>query len=637
MCGICGFARNGLSREQSHNLITKMNRMLRHRGPDDEGVFVDDHIALGHCRLSIIDLNPAGRQPMQAQNLPVWITYNGEIYNFPELKHTLQARGHIFRTQTDTEVILQAYLAYGNDFIPHLNGMFAFAIWDARNQQLLLARDRMGKKPLFYYHKGNRFVFASEMKAILAAPGIDRELDFEAFHLYLHYNYIPAPWTIFKHIRKVREAHRLTVQEGKIVEQAYWHVPLPGEVEFKNEVEAADELEALLIEAVRCRLISDVPLGAFLSGGVDSSTIVALMAKITGERVKSFTIDFSEAAFSEREDAENVARHCRTAHKTLVVKADAIDVLPELVWHFDEPFGDSSAIPTYYVSKMAREHVTVILTGDGGDELFAGYNSYLNRDAYQPFLKIPRRLRKLALKPLAGALPIHAPMRNFLQYIAEAEPGDGAETLGTYPYIKDVLVSQELQHHLNGFNPKSLEENILSGLPPVDKLSRLQYLDMKLYLPGDILTKVDRMSMANSLETRAPLLDYRLVEFANRLPVNLKLNGNTTKYLLKKVLQRYVPDRFIERPKHGFAVPLREWFRTTLVSFSREVLLDPRTISRGLFNTRVVRQVLEGHASGKRDYSTWLWLLLNLELWFRVFVDNTMPFPKKQDSTNTLR
>ncbi|MFQ5633325.1 MAG: asparagine synthase (glutamine-hydrolyzing), partial [bacterium] len=540
-----------------------MTGLLSHRGPDDKSTFIDDHIALGHRRLSIIDLSPAGRQPMQSHDGPYWITYNGEIYNFPELKKELQSRGMKFRTATDTEVILKAYEAFGDDCVTHLNGMFAFAIWDAYNKKLLLARDRLGKKPLFYYHKDKTFIFASEMKAILTAPGVSKEIDYEALNLYLHYNYIPAPWTIFKHIRKVREASLLIFHDGAIEEKSYWELPEPGDRVYKNENEAADELDALLTEAVQCRMICDVPLGAFLSGGVDSSAIVAMMAKINKEPVKTFTIDFAEAAFSEREDAEIVANHCKTDHRVLRVKTDAIDLLPKLVWHFDEPFGDSSAIPTYYVSKMAREHVTVILSGDGGDELFAGYNSYLKKDEHEKFLHLPKRLRKAVFGKVANALPIQAPMRNFLYYVAEANKGDGAEALGTYPYIKNDLISGDLREHLNGSNTFRLEEQVLSQTGIQNKLSRLQYLDARLYLPGDILVKVDRMSMANSLETRAPLLDYRLVEFAFRLPLELRINGTTTKYLLKKVLGRYIPQEIINKRKHGFAVPIKNWFQTT--------------------------------------------------------------------------
>ncbi|MFQ5632475.1 MAG: asparagine synthase (glutamine-hydrolyzing), partial [bacterium] len=570
MCGICGFARKEWSKERSRETIARMCDLLRHRGPDDQGIFVDEHFALGHTRLSIIDLSAAGHQPMSLKNAPYWITYNGEIYNFPELKKELQSRGMNFHTATDTEVILKAYEMFGDDCVTHLNGMFAFAIWDARQQKLLLARDRLGKKPLFYYHKDETFIFASEMKAILAVPGISNEIDYEALNLYLHHNYIPAPWTIFKHIRKLREAHLLTLQNGSLYEpvpslreKPYWQLPAPEDIAYKNENDAADELDALLTEAVRCRMISDVPLGAFLSGGIDSSAIVAMMAKINSEPVKTFTIDFAEAEFSEREDAEVVAKHCKTDHHMLRVKTDAIDLLPKLVWHFDEPFGDSSAIPTYYVSKMAREHVTVILSGDGGDELFAGYNSYLKKDEHEKFLRLPKRLRKAVFGKVAHALPIQTPMRNFLLYVAEANKGDGADALGTYPYIKNDLITTDLREHFNGCNAFRLREQFLPQTGIQDKLSRLQYLDAKRYLPGDILVKVDRMSMANSLETRAPLLDYRLVEFAFRLPVELKINGTTTKYLLKKVLARYVPQEILNKRKHGFAVPIKNWFQTT--------------------------------------------------------------------------
>jgi asparagine synthase (glutamine-hydrolysing) len=621
MCGICGFTRNGFSRERSHQIVENMCGLMSYRGPDDQGVFVDEEIALGHRRLSIIDLSPAGHQPMTMNDAPFWITFNGEIYNFLTLRKQLESRGARFRTATDTEVILRAYEAFGEDCVRHLNGMFAFGLWDAAKKKLLLARDRLGKKPLYFYHQDDRFIFASEIKAILAVPGVTREIDLEALNLYLNSGFIPAPWSIFKHIRKVREASYLVYQSGTINERSYWDLP-DGELEPpRTESHYAEELESLLEDAVRCRLISDVPLGAFLSGGVDSSAIVAMMAKCNSRPVETFTINFKEKTYSELEDARRVANHCRTQHHVLEVATDAVNLLPKLVWHFDEPFADSSAIPTYYVSKMAREHVTVILSGDGGDELFAGYVNYLKRNEYQHFLRLPKSIRRLTFGKMAQMLPIQAPMRNFMKYVAAASPDDGPAALGLYPYIKeDVLtvpVRQELQKH----DPTALRRQILSTIKAKDKLTRLQFVDTKLYLPGDILVKVDRMSMANSLETRAPLLDYRLVEFASRLPVHFKMQGGTTKYLLKKVLSKYVPKSVLEKRKHGFAIPIDQWFQTTLNGFTKEVLLDDRCRARGVFDPKAVQKILAFHANGGRDYSVWIWAMLNLELWCQTYMD----------------
>ncbi|MGH7495702.1 MAG: asparagine synthase (glutamine-hydrolyzing) [bacterium] len=626
MCGICGFTRGEFSLERSSSLLQEMCRLLDYRGPDDEGVYVDDQVALGHRRLSIIDLSPAGHQPMSTAEGALWITFNGEIYNFLELRKELEGRGCRFRTRSDTEVILKAYEIFGENCLQYLNGMFAFAIWDRPRRRLLLARDRLGKKPLYYYHQGERLIFASEMKAILALPEVPREIDMAAMNFYLTYGYVPAPMSIFKHIRKVQEAGYLVYQSGRIDERVYWELPQPEQLNGNQErahteEEYAQELEALLADAVRCRMISDVPLGAFLSGGLDSSAIVAMMAKCSNQPVRTFTIDFAEKTFSEVDDARAVADHCGTQHQILQVATDAINLLPELVWHFDEPFADSSAIPTYYVSKMARERVTVILSGDGGDELFAGYSSYLKKDEHSNWLRLPAGLRRVAFGNLARALPIQAPARNFLKYVGDASPDDGPLALGLFPYIKDDILAAPVRQELRKYDATAPRQDVLAKFVAPDKLTRLQLADMKLYLPGDILVKVDRMSMAHSLETRAPLLDYRLVEFAVRLPVSLKMREGVSKYLLRKVLYRHLPKATLAKKKQGFAVPINQWFRRELSGFAREVLLDERCRRRGLFKPEVVQRVLKFHIQGRRDFGEWIWMLLNLELWFQTYVD----------------
>lgn len=607
--------------EQAKSLLIQMCSLLHYRGPDDEGVFIDDHVALGHRRLSIIDLSPAGHQPMATEDESLWITFNGEIYNFLELRKELESRGCRFRTRTDTEVILKAYEVFGEDSVKYLNGMFAFALWDATRKKLLLARDRLGKKPLYYYHEGEKFVFASEMKAILAMPAVPREIDMAAMNFYLTNGFIPAPWSIFKRIRKIGEASYLIYQNGRVTEKPYWELPQPEPNQKRTEDNYTEELEALLTDAVRCRMISDVPLGAFLSGGLDSSAIVAMMAKCSNQPVKTFTIDFAEKTFSEIDAARRVADHCCTQHQVLQVATEAINLLPKLVWHFDEPFADSSAIPTYYVSKMAREHVTVILSGDGGDELFAGYVNYLKKDEHANWLRLPASLRRMTFGRVADALPIQAPMRNALKYVATASPDDGPMALGLYPYIKDDVITPQVRKELQQHDATAPRREILAQFKTSDKLTRLQLADTKFYLPGDILVKVDRMSMANSLETRAPLLDYRLVEFAVKLPVSLKMQNGVSKYLLRKVLRQYVPESTLAKKKQGFAVPINKWFQSTLNGFTHEVLLDDRCRKRGILNSTVVQQVLKFHAEGRRDYSAWIWMLLNLELWFQTFVD----------------
>lgn len=618
MCGIYGFTRKGFDQSSSQAYLDQMSELLQHRGPDGQGGYIDDVLALGHRRLSIIDLD-SGAQPMQDWLQRFVVTFNGEIYNFQSLRRLFESEGFRFRTKSDTEVILAAYAKYGEDCVNHFQGMFAFAIWDKQEQKLLLARDRLGKKPLYYSFAGDRFVFASELKAILALPGMSRELDLAALHFYLTFGYIPAPMTIFKRMRKVGEASLLTYQHNTVNERRYWQAP-----EFESgppvgEGEAVDQLEAMLTDAVKSRLISDVPLGAFLSGGVDSSAVVAMMARLS--KVKTFTIDFAEKSHSEVADAAAVSALCGTEHTVLQVATEAMSVLPKIAWHFDEPFADSSAIPTYYVSKMAREHVTVILSGDGGDELFAGYNSYANREQYKMLMGIPRAVRAPLFGALAGVLPVQAPMRNLFKYAALAEAEEGPGALGLYPYIKEDIISRQIAEDFRKNNPVLVRRELLSQHKEQGQLSRLQLADLTYYLPSDILVKVDRMSMANSLETRAPLLDYRLVEFAAQLPVSLKMNNGQGKFVLKKVLKRLAPGYNLQKQKQGFAAPIESWFKTALSGYTKGILLDERSTGRGIFKPRMIAKILALHEQGRRDYSEWIYMLLMLELWFQTFVD----------------
>ena len=620
MCGIYGFTSSGLLERQALERLDTMSRLLVHRGPDGDGTYVDDNMALGHRRLSIIDLD-TGDQPMQDWQKRYVISFNGEIYNFLELRPKLEKAGFHFQTRSDTEVILAAWHVFGQQCVDHFQGMFAFAIWDKQKRQLFLARDRVGKKPLYYYHDKNTFVFASELKAILAFPGIPREIDYEALHYYLTFGYIPAPLTIFKHIRKLGEASVGLFQNGTFTERTYWNLPEPLSSRI-SEGEAISQLESLLSDSVESRLISDVPLGAFLSGGIDSSAVVAMMAKST-EQVNTFTIDFAEKRFSELADAKSIAAHCQVNHNVLRVSTQAIHDLPRIAWHFDEPFADSSAIPTYYVSKMAREHVTVILSGDGGDELFAGYNSYLQRDDYAFLMLMPAALRRNVFGSLCKVLPIQAPMRNVLKYAAYATSEDGPGSMGLYPYIKEDIISRDVSHEFGKSDPIRAKRELWAQYDKLDKLTRMQLTDTKMYLPGDILVKVDRMSMANSLETRAPLLDYRMVEFAVGLPVSLKIKDGSSKYILKQMLKPHVPPSILTKSKQGFAVPIGSWFQSDLYPYTRDILLDPRSQHRGLFKPGVVEKVLEFHSQGRRDYGEWIYMLLMLELWFQTFVDES--------------
>ncbi len=626
MCAICGFTIDQQPKPKVQEMLQRMNRAMKYRGLDDEGEWHDSNMALGHRRLSIIDLSPAGHQPMFLPDAGAVISYNGEISNFLDIRRELENRGRKFRSRTDTEVILHAYAEWGDGFLQKLNGMFAFAIWDIQKKRLLLARDRMGKKPLFYYHNGRRFIFASEMKAILLHPDVPREIDPKALALYLTYGYIPAPWTILKKVRKLCPGHYSVFQDGSFEEKSYWKIPLFGvEVNTLKEDALIEEFEALFEDAVRVRLISDVPLGAFLSGGVDSSAVVAMMAKIAKAPPKTFTIDFKEQGFSEAEDAAVVAKQLHTDHLTMQVSMSGLDILPKLVWHFDEPFGDSSAIPTFYVSKMACQEVKVILSGDGGDELFAGYMNYLRRDQYQKFLKVPFVFRQKLIKPILKWLPIGTPGKNTLYYLGHARAEWGQSEVGIYPYIFSDLISEDLKQQIEKSTNDALlwiNRDVFHQFPNLSKLSLLQYKDARIYLPDDILVKVDRMSMANSLETRAPFLDYRLVEFAARLPEHVKIRNGSGKYLLRKWLKRYLSERIINKKKHGFAAPIKYWFRHSQNGIASDLLLSKRFQQRGLFCAESVKKVLHLHKKGKADFSTWIWLLINLELWFQIFMDS---------------
>lgn len=620
MCGIAGFVGAAASRDDRKALLARMCGLLRHRGPDDEGFFLDDEAALGHRRLSIIDL-AGGKQPMSDAGETIWVVFNGEIYNFPELKSELEAKGFAFRTRSDTEVIINGYAAWGDKVVERLNGMFAFALWDVRRRRLVLARDRLGKKPLYWRATPKGLAFASEMKSLLADPGLRRETDPAAVDKFFTYGYIPAPDTILKGVRKLRPGH-LLVWDGKAeAVSQYWDVAYRPETGARSEDSWVEELESILTASVKRRLISDVSLGAFLSGGLDSSVVVALMSRISGSKVKTFTIGFEDAEFSELGDARRVAEAFGTEHREFTVTTDAMGVLPELVWHFDEPFGDSSAIPTYYVSQMARREVTVILSGDGGDELFAGYESHGRRGQYDHYRSVPRPLRKALAGPLGRMLPVHAPGRSLLLGIAELEKYMGGETVSLYPLIKDRVYAPGFSRALRSEEDPLASYAYWSNVPTGSRLSRLQYLDTKVYLPEDILMKVDRMSMANSLETRAPLLDYTLAEFAARIPPELQRKDGKGKYLLRKLAARLLPPESLAKKKQGFAIPREKWFRTDLRAWTADLLGSEKARGRGYFRPGVVDRILAEHARGSKDFSAWIWCLLNFELWHRTFID----------------
>ncbi len=623
MCGICGFISLRENLEQKKPLIRKMCSLLTHRGPDEEGFYFKGNVALGHRRLSIIDLS-GGQQPMGNDDGTIWIVYNGEIYNFPEIKLDLEKKGVRFKTRSDTEVILKGYELLGTDILDHLNGMFSFAIWDEKEKRLFAARDRLGKKPFYYHFDGKRLIFASELKSIIVHPDVPRKINSEAVDKFFSYNFIPAPLTIFKDIYKLRPGHYLLWENGQLTVRQYWDVKYKSDHVYKTEYDYVEHLYEVLKASVKRRLISDVPLGAFLSGGMDSSVIVGLMSLINEKPVKTFTIGFEEQGYSEIDDARLIADHFHTEHHEFRVKSEAIDLVPRLVWHFDEPFADSSAIPTYYVSKIARENVTVILSGDGGDELFAGYNRYTNRDLYAGYKKIPRIFREGIVGPVARAIPFQLTGRNFLLELSLLERKENFEWIEIYPYIKSELYSSDFKKVSKTINHPNSVIHYWKNMPDSPLLSQMQYSDTKVYLPEDILTKVDRMSMANSLETRAPLLDYEVVEFAANIPARMHFSDGKGKYVLRKMARKFLPEQIFQKKKQGFAIPANEWFRNELWDMTSDLLTGQRFQSRGYFDSRNVSKILQEHKKGKRDYSTWLWCLLNFELWFQTYMDSDL-------------
>jgi len=620
MCGIAGVLELDRRRRPSRESLHRMAKVLAHRGPDEEGFYESGPVGFAHRRLSIIDL-ASGQQPMESADGSVCVVFNGEIYNYPELKVELEQRGHVFRTRSDTEVLLALYVEAGVEAFARLNGMFACAFWDARTSRLVLVRDRLGKKPLYYYRDAERVVFGSELKAVLAHGGVPRTLDLGALGEYLTHGYVVGDEAIVKGVRHVAPAEAVIVADGTLSRHSYWRLRFEPAASPPSEAEAIERTTELLQQAVKRRLMSEVPLGAFLSGGIDSSTVVALMARLSPRPVQTFSVGFEERSHSELDDARRVARHLGTDHHEMIVKPAALDVLPDLVWHLDEPFGDSSALPTYYVCQAARQHVTVALSGDGGDEVFAGYTRYQRLDQWRQWRRIPGWIRRGVLAPIGRAMPFTWPGWNSL-HAAGRLPDDGlAPCLGMYPYILDELCTQDLKAALAGVDPFAHTRALLAESSELDPVSRAQHLDTLQYLPSDILTKVDRMSMANSLEVRAPLLDHTLLEYVATLPVSLKLRGTVSKYLLRQVAGRMLPASVLTKPKQGFAIPEGRWFRGSLRPFAEDVLLDRRSLGRGFFRRDTVARMLRHHASGARDYSRWIWNLILLELWCRRFLD----------------
>jgi asparagine synthase (glutamine-hydrolysing) len=635
MCGIAGIV-DLRARPVEPSLVRRLCDVLVHRGPDDEGYYVKGPVALGQRRLAILDL-AGGRQPMSNEDGTVWITFNGEIYNFRELQARLEGLGHRFATRSDTEAIVHAYEQYGPACVKELRGMFAFALWDQPRQTLLLARDRVGKKPLFYTEVDGQWVFGSELQALLQHPALAREVDWAALDDYLTYGYVPAPKTIFRGVYKLPPAHWLTLklrpgESGgpEVHVERYWQLAYEPKSRLSEE-DAADGLLEVLRESVRLRMIADVPLGALLSGGIDSSIVVALMSQLSDRPVKTFSIGFDDQEFNELPHARRVAERCGTEHHELIVRPSALEVLPTLVRHYGEPYADSSAIPSYYVAKLTREHVKVALNGDGGDECLAGYERYAGGLAADRYGRIPAVVRRLAIEPLSRLIPTSGPRRSrlrqagrFLQVAGQPASQRYLRWIGYVPTTeKAALYSPEFQEQLADNRAESWLLEIwdrftAAGLGPLD---RMLAVDVESYLPYDLLVKMDIATMANSLEARSPFLDHHVMEFCARLPASYKLRGMRLKHLLKKAGTGLLPPETLTRRKMGFGVPVGNWMRGDLRSWMEDLLLSPRALKRGYFQPEALRQVVDRHLDGREDRSFELWALLWLELWHQEFID----------------
>jgi asparagine synthase (glutamine-hydrolysing) len=624
MCGIVGIVRND-GKPVDEQLLSRMNDAIRHRGPDDDGFYVNGSAGLAMRRLAIIDLK-SGAQPIHNQDRSSWIVFNGEIYNYLELREKLEKLGHTFYTNSDTEAIVHAYDQYGTDCPNHLRGMFAFAIWNERTQELFLARDRVGKKPLLYAHVNGDLIFGSEFSALLLHPDISRDIQPEALDYYLSFMCIPAPFTAYRAIRKLEPGHWLRWRKGQIELQRYWQPDFTKKLEIGEE-EAGERTVEVLRDAVRVRLMSEVPLGAFLSGGIDSSAVVALMSQESSEPVKTFSIGFDEQDFSEIHHARRIAQHVGADHHEFIVRPDALEVLPTLVEHYGEPYADSSAVPTYYVAKETRKHVTVALNGDGGDESFAGYQRYLAMGLSEKYRRVPSFLRESVIKQTVNRIPTSPMKRSRVKSAKRLLDAVSLPRVDRYTRWVSVF-NEETKRPLYSdfFREQTRAANATGLLGEWFKrangiIDAMLLTDQMTYLPNDLLVKVDIAAMAVSLEARSPFLDHHVIEFAASLPQNLKLRGLTTKYVLKKALRKLLPNENLNRSKMGFGVPVGHWFRGKMQPFLREVVLSEKASRRGLFKPEGVRQLIELHLRGERDYSQQLWTLLMLELWFNRFID----------------
>jgi asparagine synthase (glutamine-hydrolysing) len=632
MCGIYGILNHKRSELIADAALTSMGCTIEHRGPDDFGHYLGRGVALGMRRLSIIDV-AGGHQPLTNEDESVWLVMNGEIYNFLELRKELLQKGHRFRTRSDSEVVLHLYEEEGVEFFRRLRGMFALALWDAKNERLVLGRDRIGEKPLYIRREHNRLLFASELKAILQLDGIPRQINPVALEEYLALGYVPAPLCLLDGFEKLRPGHFLVAERGVVNDREYWEVPC-GKVEKHSEREWMERVEQKLLETVRIQLVSDVPLGAFLSGGLDSSTIVSVMAKLTGRPVKTYAIGYEgeHSYYNELPYASSVARKFGTEHHEIVVKPDVNDLLPKLIWHLDEPIADSAILTTYLVSRLARDSVTVILSGVGGDELFGGYRRYLGDSLHRYYRCLPSFIRRKVLPALLSRIPQdrHSAWKDYVRYAAAFV--SSAELPSADRYMKYVTVlSPQAQSQLlrAGDNSRLLGDRAAAAALQAyfghanntDGLNQVMYVDMKTSLPDDLLALTDRMSMAASIECRAPLVDHELIELVMSMPSTLKVRGFQMKYLMKKIVGPWLPREILQRKKRGFGAPMGAWFRKDIKPLVSELLSESAVAERGLFRYAAIQQMVAEHEAERRDHTDQLFALLCLELWCRIYLD----------------
>lgn len=626
MCGICGTVSFQNGDFLNDELLRRMNQSLFHRGPDDQGYYRDNFAALAMRRLSIIDLE-TGQQPISNEDGSVWVVYNGEIYNFHEVRSQLESKGHQFRTQSDTEVIVHAYEEYDLACANHFNGMFAIAVWDRRLRRLVLIRDRIGVKPLFYWAAGGKLVFGSELKAVIAHKQVPRQLDLEGLDNFLSLEYIPGPRTIFRNIHKLPPGHLLVFEEAGLKLQQYWELPYSPVV--GDEEACAENLADLIQDSVRLRMISDVPLGAFLSGGIDSSSIVAYMSQMASKPVQTFSIGFDDDTYNELPDAQVAADYFGASHTTQIINPDIAGLAQKLIYHLDEPMGDFSIFPTFLVSQLASQSVKVVLSGDGGDELFAGYDTYLAESLSRYYQWLPGTLRRMALPALANRIPPQPAKKGLLNKSKRMVEGAALDPSLQHTrwmiFISDAekekLYRPDICSSLNGYTTSSIFEGYFRKAARFDPLAQQQYVDIKTYLADDILAKVDRMSMAVSIEARVPLLDYRIAEFALNLPPQMKLHRSRTKVILRRAMQRMLPELSLTKPKQGFSIPMKHWLRHSLKPMLLDLLSDDCIRRRGYFNPQTVSTWVQDHLEGRVNHSHRLWSLMVFELWHRSLMD----------------